>query len=130
MDSLYQYGINKLKEKVIFIGSVNNIHEYLKASDIFILNSTKEGMPNALLEAMASGLPSIVSHLEGVNDFITFNRINSIVVENDAGLKKAIKELIRNKDFAVKLGQKASKFITKKYSIKNVAEKTINRFVF
>ena len=60
----------ELKEKygalgnVIMIGSVNNVNEYLQASDIYIASSKSEGLPNGVLEAMATGLPVILSDIE------------------------------------------------------------------
>ncbi|MDD5021035.1 MAG: glycosyltransferase family 4 protein [Endomicrobiaceae bacterium] len=66
-------GEGKLKEKcknmlsenknVLFTGSVNNIDEYLKASDYYISTSFSEGLPNSVLEAMSCGLPVILSDI-------------------------------------------------------------------
>lgn len=53
---------NGLSSKVIFAGKVENVNEYLSAIDIFIMPSLFEGMPFALIEAQASGLPCIVSN--------------------------------------------------------------------
>ena len=60
----------KLKEKygkysnVIMTGNVNNVNEYLQASDVYIASSKSEGLPNGVLEAMAVGLPVILSDIE------------------------------------------------------------------
>lgn len=51
----------KLKDKVIFAGSVNNVNEYLAGADAFLLPSRYEGFPFSLVEAQASGLPCVVS---------------------------------------------------------------------
>ena len=55
--------------------------------------SLREGMPNALLEAMSSGLPVIVSKLEGVTDWIVRDGINGLLVHPGDGndLGRAIK---------------------------------------
>jgi len=55
-----KYG--KLKN-VIFTGNVMNVNEYLQASDVYISSSTSEGLPNGVLEAMAAGLPVILSDI-------------------------------------------------------------------
>lgn len=58
-----------LKEKyagmknVVFTGNVTNVNEYLQASDVYISSSTSEGLPNGVLEAMATGLPVILSDI-------------------------------------------------------------------
>lgn len=66
-------GEGKLKEKcknmlsgnqnVLFTGSVDNVDEYLKASDYYISTSFSEGLPNSVIEAMACGLPVILSDI-------------------------------------------------------------------
>jgi N-acetyl-alpha-D-glucosaminyl L-malate synthase BshA len=61
-----------LEEYVRFIGKVQNekVPEYMVASDIFILPSLSEGFPVTVLEAMASGLPIIVTRVRGLQEII------------------------------------------------------------
>lgn len=61
--------LNQAKERannrtnIIFTGNVNNVDEYLKASDVYISCSHSEGLPTSVLEAMATGLPVILSDI-------------------------------------------------------------------
>lgn len=61
--------LQSLKEKykeydqIIFTGNVPNVNEYLQASDYYISTSKSEGMPNGVLEAMAVGLPLLLSDI-------------------------------------------------------------------
>jgi len=48
-----------IAKHVEFVGKVNDVNQYLKQSDCFILSSNSEGFPNVILEAMAMGLPII-----------------------------------------------------------------------
>src|SRR5690606_41697635 len=62
-----------MQDQVFLTGSVRNVNEYLLNSHCFVLSSFTEGFPNALLEAMAIGLPSISTNclsgpLELLND--------------------------------------------------------------
>ena len=49
---------------VYFTGNVTNVEDYLKASDVYVSTSKSEGMPNGVLEAMAVGLPIVLSDIE------------------------------------------------------------------
>lgn len=53
--------IEKLQNKVICIGNINNVPDYLQAIDLFVLPSRFEGLPFVLIEAQAAGIPCIVS---------------------------------------------------------------------
>jgi len=56
-----QYGS---KENVDFRGSVTNVNHYLKACDAYVSTSNSEGLPNGVLEAIATGLPVVLSDIE------------------------------------------------------------------
>lgn len=62
------------KDKIIVRGADPAVHRYLKASDVYVLPSTGEGLPNALLEAMAVGLLPIVTRTSGSEDVIDHRR--------------------------------------------------------
>lgn len=100
----------KLQNQVILKGSVKNVNEFLLTSNCFVLSSFTEGFPNALLEAMAIGLPCISTNclsgpLELLNENKDVDIINGtffigkygLLVNNDdhIGLSKAI-EFFRN----------------------------------
>lgn len=53
-----------LNNKILFAGYSNKVNAYLQSSDYFISSSLTEGMPNTVLEAMACGLPCILSDIE------------------------------------------------------------------
>ncbi|MGK7943684.1 MAG: glycosyltransferase [Microcystaceae cyanobacterium] len=54
-----------LKEEIALLGFVENPYAYLKRSNVFVLSSIWEGMPNVLLEALALGVPSISTDCQG-----------------------------------------------------------------
>ncbi len=56
------------KSNVHFLGQVEGVENYLKASDLFVFPSEREGMPNALLEAMSTGLPIVLTPFVGLSD--------------------------------------------------------------
>lgn len=71
---------NNIQHYVHFIGFKNNINEYLKAADIYCFPSTFEGLPLALLEAMACGLICIASDING-NRAIIDDKQNGFLFE-------------------------------------------------
>ena len=59
-----------LSERVHFLGYRTDIAELLKASDVFVFPSFREGLPVSLMEAMSAGLPCVVSNIRGNTDLI------------------------------------------------------------
>jgi len=127
MKHLYNYGINSLKEKILFTGPRENVNEYLQASDIFLLNSKREGVPNALLEAMACGIVSVIRNLPGVTNFITFHDENALVFENEDHMSKYIHKLFENPEKRDYLLKNAVETITQFASFKVVSEKLFTK---
>lgn len=61
-------------EKILFLGRKPNISEYLQASDVFISASLAEGLPNAVMEAMACGLPCLLSDIPPHQEILEYNK--------------------------------------------------------
>jgi glycosyltransferase involved in cell wall biosynthesis len=59
-----------LRDRVRLVGGTEDIEPFLSAADAFVLPSLKEGMPTALLEAMAAGLPVVSTNVGGVSEAI------------------------------------------------------------
>ena len=108
---------------VEFLGQVEDVAALLEQSDLFVLPSISEGMSNALLEAMAHGLPCIVTDIPGNNDVIQ-NRENGILIKADdvEGLAQAIVSLAVDGKSRKKLGQQARQTVETRYSLTGVAK--------
>jgi len=73
--------MNKISDKVIFHGFVewgHKLFSLLASMDIFVLSSISEGMPRALIEAMAQGLPCISTNVPGADELLGKNELVSI----------------------------------------------------
>lgn len=119
-DKIYKLGLSS----VVYIHSpTKEIHQILKNSDIFILTSSFEGMPNSLAEAMAIGLPCIASNCPagGVSDLVT-SGINGLLYEvnNSSEFINKLCNTIELESERISLGSKASE-IKQKYELSKVS---------
>ena len=96
-------------EQILFQGNVSHedVPEWLSASDVFVLPTLQEGCSNAVVEAMACGLPVISSDLPFNYDIVNDNV--GILVDpcDSASLRKAIYSLHMDSELRLKLGQNA-----------------------
>jgi len=111
---------------IVFLGPINNskkLAEILNASDIFLYPITVSyGYALALLEAMATGLPGIITDVGPTKELIT-NGYNGIVVpaKNAQALSNALELLIKNQKLRKRIGNNAKKMLSK-FSAKNFQE--------
>lgn len=101
-----------LEDKVFLMGRVDRVVDYIKDSDIFVLSSDWEGMPNALMESMAMGLACIATDVStGGSRALIENGENGIIVPvgEKEPMKKALSLLIDNETFRKKMSAEAMK---------------------
>ena len=99
-----------LQSKVFLPGANNYIYDTIHDASLFILTSLYEGMPNALLEAMALGLPIISTHFAGgAAEFLIQHKYNGILIEpnNPEVLAQTIITLLKNPTLSQTLGMHA-----------------------
>jgi glycosyltransferase involved in cell wall biosynthesis len=111
-------------KKIIMPGFIDNIYEYYKAMNMFLLPSRSEGFSLALLEAAASGLPIIASRIPGNDEFIN-NKKNGLLfnISNPDELKNGILELAKNPSLAKEFGISARKNFEEEFALKRYSEK-------
>lgn len=99
-----QEQINKLglQDKAFLMGATNDVAKALQTADLFVLSSDYEGMPNALMEAMAAGVPCISTDCPcgGPRELITHEKNGILVSVGDVALMtEAMKSLLQNKEY-------------------------------
>lgn len=106
LEDTYRQLISNLhiEQEVILLGFRNDISELCEASDIFILPSFQEGLSVALMEAMASGLPCIVSDIRGNNDLIQEDGGFLLETENVSLWEEKINLLLMDSDLRRNMG--------------------------
>ncbi|MCA9080624.1 MAG: glycosyltransferase [Planctomycetaceae bacterium] len=80
-----------LDERVWLPGRIDEFPRYLKGADLFVLSSRWEGMPNVLLEAIASRVPVVATDVEGVRELLAAGSPEQVVPPHSVGeLRQAI----------------------------------------
>jgi glycosyltransferase involved in cell wall biosynthesis len=115
-----------LANSVEFTGLQSDILAQLHRSDIAVLPSRWEGMPNAVLEAMACGLPCVATRVSGSEDMIQHG-INGLLVEpeNYHSLARALLVLLQDPELVKKYGQAARTTIEQHYSLDHIIDQYI-----
>ncbi len=107
---------------VDFRGNVNNVSDYLKASDAYVSTSKSEGMPNGVLEAMATGLPVILSDIpQHLEVYETEKNMGYIYAQGDSESLKEKMLIMANSD-VVMMGEAAYKTAHECFSARIMSE--------
>lgn len=101
---------------VIFAGHQSDPLPWLAAADVFVLPSLCEGLPGALIEAMAAGLPCVASDIPGNRDLIQDGRTGLLVpVKDPAALASAIKRMLSEADLASRCAQSGYELVAREF---------------
>lgn len=119
-----------VEKQVIFVETTREIERYYRAADMFVLSSSREGLPNALLEAMATGLPCVASRLPGVTDGVIDHGVNGLLVPSGDGtaLEGALRLVLQDPTRAQELGRKARETVEQRYSITQTASRMLEAY--
>lgn len=112
-----------LSNQIDFLGHVANMPALLAQHQIFVLSTHYEGMPLALIEAMASGCACIGTDVIGVREVIQHGVTGLLVPENNApALAEAIAMLINDSEKAENLGKAARNSVQQLFTLKVMSE--------
>jgi glycosyltransferase involved in cell wall biosynthesis len=111
-------------DRVILVDPTAHVEEYYRAADLFVLPSSREGLPVALLEAMASALPVVASRLPGATDrLVDDGRTGRLVTPGDVdAFATAMAGLLGDPDGAAAMGRAAREMVVSDFS----ADRTAN----
>lgn len=117
-------------DRVVFVPPTNQIQDYFRAADMYVMPSIREGMPIALLEAMACGLPCVASRLPGATDTMIEDGVNGrLVPVGDAGaFAAAIGGLLADPATASRMGAAARRTVEERYTMEHVADMWLDAY--
>jgi glycosyltransferase involved in cell wall biosynthesis len=87
-----------IHERVLFLGYRTDVPVVLRACDVFVLPSIAEGLPGALLEAMATGVPVIASRVGGVPEILNNPELGMMISPSSVGELTTAMERLRSMD--------------------------------
>ena len=113
-----------ISNSIAFEGAVNDIPQRIASHDVFVLSSITEGLPLAIIEAMAGGLPVISTDVGGVREVLE-NNVNGYLVpsQDKQALFKALLAACANPLHLQNMGDTANIFIHANYSLTKMADK-------
>ena len=117
-------------ESVVFVEAADNIEHYFRAADVFALPTAREGLPNVLLEAMASGVPPVITRLEGVTDWIVTPGVTGelVAVVDSKDFADAIEGLLASRERREAMGAAARAHVAAHFRLGATAQQTLDLY--
>ncbi len=113
-----------LKNRVRFLGRRTDVPQLLAGADLFVLASRWEGMPNVVLEAMASGLPVVSTRVEGTTELLAEGQTGWLVPANDpAALAERIAAVLASPETAIAVGVTAQQSVKSQFTTESMVGK-------
>jgi len=128
---LKQYVENeKLGYSVFFTGEINNVEEWLKASDVFLFASNREGFGTVLVEAMSTGLPVVAMNIPKITDYIITHGENGFIVDNTDAFAKYIGKMVEDEIYYEKISNNARNTVLQRFSEEVVIKENLNLYKY
>jgi glycosyltransferase involved in cell wall biosynthesis len=118
-----------LTDQIHLLGYLNGA-KYLKAFDIFILPSKKEGLPYVLIEAGQASLPVVASDIPGNHDIIDTGETGFLIQPTSQLLSTTLAILVRDEGMRRRLGESLNSEVKQKFSIERMLKDTLRVYDF
>ncbi|MEN6459361.1 MAG: glycosyltransferase [Thermoguttaceae bacterium] len=118
-----------VRDYVHFLGHRDDVNQILPHCDLLWSSSGYEGQSNAILEAMAAGLPVVATDIPGTRELVVPDVTGYLVaVGHRAGLAKYAERLLNDPALALRLGQAARKRVQEEFSVRNMVDRHANLY--
>ena len=118
-----------LENRIFMIGYVPNAYRYLKAFNLFVLPSIKEGQPWVILEAMAASLPIVATNIAGIPEMIENEKSGLLVEPADSeALSLAIEKMLTHPSLSQECAKNAFKTIKEKFKTETMIRQNESLF--
>ncbi|MDB2469187.1 glycosyltransferase family 4 protein [Alphaproteobacteria bacterium] len=125
-DFVVRHGLSDVVKLYGWVQNKKVIASIMKEHDIFVLPSWSEGLPNAVIEAMGTGLCAIITDVGVISDFFTDEK-EALVIKpkSETELAKALEKLSKNKKLRQKIGHSGYNLVSNKFAV----EPAINHLI-
>jgi glycosyltransferase involved in cell wall biosynthesis len=116
--------------QLIFTGPVHEVQRYFRLADVFVLPSRREGLPVALMEAMACGLPCVASRLPGATDTLIDDGVSGRLVppEDVDAFTDAMAALLEDPARAAAMGEAARQVVLDRFASDRIAARWLKTY--
>ncbi len=116
----------KIQNRVYFAGQrpKKEVLGLMAACDLFVLNSTYEGLPHVVLEAMALGLPVVATAVGGTPEVVKSGETGVLVCPKSGTLREVLRALVADGKARQRLGEGAQRWVQKHLSLKVMVAST------
>ena len=135
LDGVYMQRVLELARQlnvaqhITFAGSSRNVAAVLKACDLFYLPSHSEGLSNAMLEAMACGLPCVATDVGGNAELVEHGSTGYLISDGDAqAAAQRILHLLRNRNQARRMGHAGRKIVGNMFSQEAMIDRLVELY--
>lgn len=104
-----------------------DVTNYLEKAGLFVMTSLWEGMPLALIEAQAAGLPAVVPKVIGCQD-VVIEGVTGFICDNDAILNDRVRQLIQDPELRAQMGQNAAEMAKARFSLERFTSEWLNLY--
>ena len=100
-----QAAVRGVSDRLVMLGARTDVERVLAALDVFVLSSVSEGWSNTILEAMASGVPVVATHVGGADESVDDGRTGTLVpASNPGAMADAVAALLAAPDVRARFG--------------------------
>lgn len=119
----------EIEDSVILAGEAANVPDWLRSADAFVLASKNEGMSNTVLEALACGLPCVVTAVSGMQQLVGASGAGLIVPVGDpAALAQALVRIQADPEEREAMRRRGREIVASRYSMPVIVERYIDLY--
>lgn len=113
----------KLKAKIIFVGSSNEVDKYLQQANCFVLFSKDEGLPISIIEGMRAGLPIIGTKIAGIPEQIVDGKTGFLIDVDEQQLALKLHYLVDHLDVLEEMGKASYHYFIERFTLEAMVKK-------